>query len=52
VSSIWEMWAQTEPDEDKTSEETRLTEKAPYKFVDQVHIIGARSKRCPLTWFS
>ena len=43
---------QTEPDDDKTSEEKRLTEKAPYKFVDQVHITEARSKRSPFAWFS
>jgi IS30 family transposase len=31
----------------------RLTGRGPvWEFVDQVHIIGARSKRCPLTWFS
>src|SRR5215207_6268163 len=43
---------QTEPDEDKTSEEKRLTEKAPYKFADQVQIRATRLKRLSQSWFS
>src|SRR5829696_8474554 len=43
---------QTEPDEDKTSEEKRLTEKAPYKSVDQVQFRHTRLKRLSQSWFS
>src|SRR5215211_8664700 len=43
---------QTEPDEDKTSEEKRLTEKAPYKFADRVQIKATRLKRVVTFWFS
>ena len=43
---------QTEPDEDKTSEEKRLTEKAPYKFADRVQIKAASSRYGVAHWFS
>src|SRR5215204_7002203 len=43
---------QTEPDDDKTSEEKRLTEKAPYKFADQVQIRPTRLKRLSQSWLS
>src|SRR5215204_6697711 len=43
---------QTEPDEDKTSEEKRLTEKAPYKFADRVQIKAASSRDGVAHWLS
>ena len=43
---------QTEPDGDNKSEEKCLTEKAPYKFVDQVQLKAARLKRVVTVWFS
>src|ERR671912_330819 len=43
---------QTEPDGDNKSEKKCLTEKAPYKFVDQVQLKAARLKRVVTFWFS
>src|SRR5215217_5748193 len=45
-------WPQTEPDGDNKSEEKCLTEKAPYKSVDQLQLKAARLKRVVTFWFS
>ena len=43
---------QTEPDGDNKSEEKCLTEKAPYKFADQVQVRPTRLKRLSQSWLS
>ena len=43
---------QTEPDGGKKPEKKRLTEKAPYKFADQVQISPTRLKRLSQSWLS
>ena len=43
---------QTEPDEEKEPAKKWLTEKAPYKFADQVQISPTRLKRLSQSWFS
>src|SRR3982751_797993 len=43
---------QTEPDGGKKPEKKRLTEKAPYKSVDQVQFKPTRLKRLSQSWFS
>src|SRR3954467_1914311 len=41
---------QTEPDGDKKPEKKWLTEKAPYKFADQVQFSPTRLKRLSQSW--